>query len=129
METNDSAHPDVYKPLDALDDDELDDISEEALETATKKGDEKLETHSSDKKDNKSSKEEKKGKEEKKDKGEKKHDDGATTGDKSQDKQEPQKHEKNKKSSDKKPSANDPGEKKPKQGDERKNESVVPRSG
>jgi hypothetical protein len=36
------AHPDVYKPFDALDEDELDDSSADALDTATKKGDEKL---------------------------------------------------------------------------------------
>jgi hypothetical protein len=36
------AHPDVYKPLDDLDDDELDDESADDLDTATKKGDEKL---------------------------------------------------------------------------------------
>ena len=36
------AHPDLYKPLDELDDDELDDESADAPETATKKGVENL---------------------------------------------------------------------------------------
>ena len=36
------AHPDLYKPLDALDDDELDDESADAPQTATKKGVENL---------------------------------------------------------------------------------------
>ena len=36
------AHPELYKPLDELDDDELDDGSADAPETATKKGDGKL---------------------------------------------------------------------------------------
>jgi hypothetical protein len=41
--TNPRAHPEVYKPLaDGLDDEELDDISAEALETVTEKGDEAL---------------------------------------------------------------------------------------
>ena len=107
--------------MDALDDDELDDISEEALETATKKGDEKLDNKSSQQKDDNPA-----SKHDKKDKEEKKHDKGETSEDKSQGKQEAQKHEKNAKKS--------LGEdsqvgKMPKQGDERKNESVVPRSG
>jgi hypothetical protein len=40
--SNCRAHPEVYKPVDSLEDDELDDTSEEAIETAVKKGDEKL---------------------------------------------------------------------------------------
>jgi len=42
------AHPDLYKPLDELDDDELDDESADALETATKKGDEKPNNNGAD---------------------------------------------------------------------------------
>jgi hypothetical protein len=36
------AHPDVYKPFDGLDEDDLDDASVDALDTVTEKGDEKL---------------------------------------------------------------------------------------
>src|SRR5271154_4541493 len=47
------AHPDVYKPLDVLDDDELDGESTEAPETATEKGDEKLNQRDSESKNQK----------------------------------------------------------------------------
>jgi hypothetical protein len=42
------AHPDIYKPLDVLDDDEVDDASMESMEPATETGDEKLNQKHSD---------------------------------------------------------------------------------
>jgi hypothetical protein len=111
-----SAHPDVYKPLDALDDDELDDASEEALETATKKGDEKLKNDGSKSAD--------------KDKEDKKSDDKKEEGKKSEDKkQNDSKPEHKKPKAIKEDAHNNGSDKKPKQGDERKNESKVARSG
>jgi len=92
------AHPDVYKPIDALDDDDDDDLdqtSTEALETATKEGDKELDQKKAGK-----AKEEKEGGGSKKGEEEKKVVD-----------------------------LERPGVKKPKQGDERKNENVVARSG
>jgi hypothetical protein len=110
------AHPDVYKPLDALDDDELDDASEEALETATKKGDEKLKNDGSKSAD--------------KDKEDKKSDDKKEEGKKSEDKkQNDSKPEHKKPKAIKEDAHNNGSDKKPKQGDERKNESKVARSG
>lgn len=105
------AHPDVYKPMDALDDDEddLDPTSTEALETATKEGDKQL-----DQKDKGKSKDDSEG-DNQKQKGkpkEEKHGDGS------------KKPEKGKEAS-----LEHQGGKKPKQRDERKHENVVARSG
>jgi hypothetical protein len=48
----------VYKPFDGLDEDELDDTSADALDTSTKKGDEKLNQDSGkDEKPNKNKRE------------------------------------------------------------------------
>lgn len=95
--TDHSAHPEVYKPMDALDDDDLDETSSEALETAAKKGDEKL-----DSKDTKGTP---------KNKREEKDDDAIPA-------------------TEVKPTAKgSQGGKKPKQGDEGKNENLVARSG
>jgi len=90
------AHPDVYKPMDVLDDDDddLDPTSTEALETATKEGDKELDQKKTGKP-----------KEEKEGGGSKKHEEGE------------------------KVSLEHQNGKKPKQGDERKNEKVVARSG
>jgi hypothetical protein len=113
------AHPETYKPIDALDDDDLDDASEEALETATKKGDEKLKDDESkgasqkdDKNDKDEKKDDKKQKQEAKDK-----------------KSEDTKPEHKKPKAAKEDAHNNGSDKKPKRGDERKNESKVARSG
>jgi intermembrane space import and assembly protein 40 len=96
------AHPDVYKPFDALEEDELDDTSAEALETATKKGDEQLESHDEEKpKKDAEKKESKKAKEEPK---------------KAQGKNEKQTH-------------TEKHDNIAKEGDERKNEDHVARAG
>jgi hypothetical protein len=92
-----SAHPELYAPIDALEEDELDSPSTDAPETATKQGDEKL----SESKREEDKKETKNKEVEGKKKGDKKGDIRLQGS----------------------------GGKKPKQGDERKNESVIARSG
>ena len=97
------AHPDVYKPMDVLDDDndDLGPTSTQALETATKEGDKQL-----DQKDKEGAKEDKgKPKEVKKGENSKKPEKG---------KEDNLEHQ---------------AGQKPKQGDERKHENVAARSG